>query len=102
MLGEGLFQGLAEPRTLIVNAIDEEAQLFWVRRGLLPSRDDAFRSMRDRWRISERRWRWRRGPWSHLLQSRQLVSAPRRARMARASLLPSRSTNEGAQGISSI
>jgi GNAT superfamily N-acetyltransferase len=33
-------------RALIVNAIDEEARLFWTRRGFLPSRDDPFRLMR--------------------------------------------------------
>ncbi|WP_443216711.1 GCN5 family acetyltransferase [Rhizobium sp. Root1240] len=30
----------------MVNAIDEEARLFWLRRGFLPSRDDPFRLMR--------------------------------------------------------
>jgi GNAT superfamily N-acetyltransferase len=33
-------------RALIVNAIDDEARLFWTRRGFLPSRDDAFRLIR--------------------------------------------------------
>lgn len=33
-------------RAPIVNAIDEEARLFWTRRGFLPSRDDPFRLMR--------------------------------------------------------
>lgn len=36
MQGEGLFRGLAEPRTLIVNAIDEEAQLSAVARRSVP------------------------------------------------------------------
>ena len=37
-------------RALVVKAIDEEAAGFWLRRGFLPSRDDAlvlFRSMAD-------------------------------------------------------
>lgn len=33
-------------RALIVNAIDEEARLFWTRRGFLPSKDDPFRLLR--------------------------------------------------------
>lgn len=33
-------------RALIVNAIDEEARLFWTRRGFMPSKDDPFRLLR--------------------------------------------------------
>ncbi len=39
-------------RALIVSAIDEEARLFWIRRGVLPSRDDPFRLMRPISQIS--------------------------------------------------
>lgn len=42
--------GLIGGRALIVNAVDEEAAAFWVRRGFLPSKDDPlilFRSIAD-------------------------------------------------------
>jgi GNAT superfamily N-acetyltransferase len=42
--------GLIGGRALMVNAVDEEAAMFWRRRGFLPSRDDElilFRSMAD-------------------------------------------------------
>lgn len=37
-------------RALLVRAVDEEARLFWLRRGFLPSKDDPFvlfRSLHD-------------------------------------------------------
>ncbi|MDP1749876.1 MAG: GNAT family N-acetyltransferase [Reyranella sp.] len=46
VLGARLIGG----RAVVVNALDEEAQAFWVRRGFLPSRDDPlvlFRSIPD-------------------------------------------------------
>jgi len=42
--------GLIGGRALIVNAVDAEAAAFWVRRGFIPSKDDAlvlFRSIAD-------------------------------------------------------
>lgn len=45
-----LAAGLVGGRALIVKAVDEEAEGFWVRRGFVPSRDDSlvlFRSMAD-------------------------------------------------------
>lgn len=46
MQEEGLFRGLAEPRTLIINAIDEEAQLSAVARRSVPldATDGAYRN----------------------------------------------------------
>lgn len=59
-IGSGLFNdalarsvsgaALIGGRALVVNAVDDEAAVFWRRRGFLPSRDDAlvlFRSMAD-------------------------------------------------------
>ena len=59
-IGTGLFNhalarsvsgaALIGGRALVVNAVDDEAAVFWRRRGFLPSRDDAlvlFRSIAD-------------------------------------------------------